>query len=192
MHDANSCSERQVLGSPSRSAWLSGIGAMIFAELLGVFLLIFPPLGILVMIAGLFVPFAGWRTANCPNCGNLNLLNRWHGKACTDCKHRLALRGMWMVDLSAGGPGFANSPFRPANGSITVPSYDRQKWATLLRYNDRVAAAAAEVRPLGQKWVHELAAAHLALNDEDLLPTLVFKIVNRAHQEKDARSTRAK
>jgi len=76
--------------------------------------------------------------------------------------------------------------------AITDPNptrdYDKQKWAALLEYDDEVADAANEVRPLGQRWLDELAWAYLALNDKDVLPTIVFKIVNQARQELDANS----
>jgi hypothetical protein len=68
------------------------------------------------------------------------------------------------------------------------PHYDRKKWAALVQYDEEVAAAAAEVRPLGQKWLDELAAAYLTLSDKTHLPSIVFKIVNRAHFEEDARA----
>ncbi len=56
-------------------------------------------------------------------------------------------------------------------------SYDRSKWATLVKYDEDIARVAAELRPLGRHWVDEFAKAYLSLNDKAYVPNIVQKIV---------------
>jgi hypothetical protein len=73
----------------------------------------------------------------------------------------------------------------------TGPSYDRVKWAALVRYDADIARIVAALQPHGQKYVDELASAYLALNDKQYLSMLVQKIVADAQQERAQSQRRA-
>jgi hypothetical protein len=78
----------------------------------------------------------------------------------------------------------------PTQSLLAAPNqtFDRQKWAALLQYDEEIAASAERLRPLGPKWVDELASAYMALNDKSYLPQIVEKIESRANEE-NARKT---
>ena len=65
-------------------------------------------------------------------------------------------------------------------------SYDREKWAALLKYDDEIAIVAGRISHLGQRWVDELAHDYLALNDKQYLRRIEEKI------HADARAERAR
>jgi hypothetical protein len=67
----------------------------------------------------------------------------------------------------------------PAGGS-PARNYDAAKWDALVKYDDDVASAEKTIRPLGQKWVDELARSYLALGDKSYLPKIVETIEERA------------
>jgi len=62
-------------------------------------------------------------------------------------------------------------------------SFNRAKWDALVEYDAEIAAAADQVRPLGQKWLDEFATAVLALDDKHYLPTIASRILSRAKAE---------
>jgi len=62
-------------------------------------------------------------------------------------------------------------------------SFDRDKWNALLEYDDLIAEIVRKLRPLGQKWIDELAASYLAINDKSYLPAIVQKIIAKAKAE---------
>ena len=53
----------------------------------------------------------------------------------------------------------------------------------LLEYDDLIAEIVRKLRPLGQKWIDELAASYLAINDKSYLPAIVQKIIAKAKAE---------
>jgi len=63
-----------------------------------------------------------------------------------------------------------------------VQSYDVAKWKALVEFDEDVAAAAKQLQNHGQQYVDQLAAAYLALNDKQYLPTIVQKVLARAQQ----------
>jgi hypothetical protein len=72
---------------------------------------------------------------------------------------------------------------------LPTVSYDRAKWDALVQYDKEIAAAADQVRPLGSRWVAELAAGYMSLNDKTYLPNITAKIEEKAReqQREDAR-----
>ncbi len=61
-------------------------------------------------------------------------------------------------------------------------NFDRNKWDALVKYDDDVALAVEQLKPLGQQWIDELAASYLALNEKHYLPNLVQKIIAAARR----------
>ena len=62
-------------------------------------------------------------------------------------------------------------------------AFDTEKWNALLQYDDDLQEAAEFIRPLGDKWVNELARAYLILDDKRYLPNILKKISAAAQQE---------
>lgn len=75
------------------------------------------------------------------------------------------------------------APPRAAALSAPIEPFDRNKWQTLVRYDDELRAAAERIRALGSKWEDELAEEYLKINDK----TYLLKIVQRI--EADAGSS---
>lgn len=90
-------------------------------------------------------------------------------------------------------------PRRKAHPIVIAPpaappqsdAFDRTKWNALLEYDKDLSAAAARIRPFGDKWLDEFAAAFLALNDKQYLSEIVDRILSRAEVERDKASERA-
>lgn len=70
-------------------------------------------------------------------------------------------------------------------------AYDRAKWDALVKYDPDIARIVVALQPYGQKYVDELAAAYLALNDKRYLGMIVQKIVADARQAQAAARSRA-
>jgi xanthosine utilization system XapX-like protein len=62
-------------------------------------------------------------------------------------------------------------------------AYDKAKWQMLVRYDADISRIVDVLAPYGQKYVDELAAAYLALNDKTYLPMIIQKIVGSAKQD---------
>jgi len=62
------------------------------------------------------------------------------------------------------------------------PAYDGAKWKALVEFDAEIEAAVRKVESYGQKYVDQLAAAYLALNDKQYLATVTEKIISRARQ----------
>src|SRR5713101_7292526 len=62
-------------------------------------------------------------------------------------------------------------------------SYDKQRWRALLSSDADISRVAAALAPYGQKYVDELAAAYLVLNDKDYLPMILRKIIASARRD---------
>jgi hypothetical protein len=62
-------------------------------------------------------------------------------------------------------------------------AFDIEKWNALLQYDDELSQAAETIRPLGDKWVDELARAYLILDDKRYLPNILKKISAAAQEE---------
>jgi hypothetical protein len=99
------------------------------------------------------------------------------------------LNGSGIVMLMLGGLIFFASA-KAVNGSIQPPtitptsiSFDRDKWAALVKYDEQIAAIASKLEALGEKWVDEFAQAYLELNDKSYLPNIVKKIIAEARKE---------
>ena len=84
------------------------------------------------------------------------------------------------VTLQRGRP---DDPPLVAEKVIVGPTFDRAKWNALLQYDNDVAAAADQVKPLGSKWVDELAASYMVLNEPRYLPQIVERILTRVREE---------
>jgi hypothetical protein len=74
---------------------------------------------------------------------------------------------------------------RPGQG------YDHAKWDALVKYDADIARVVAALKPYGQSYVDELAAAYLVLNDKRYLGMIVQKIVADARQAQAAAQQRA-
>jgi hypothetical protein len=61
-------------------------------------------------------------------------------------------------------------------------SYDTAKWKALVEYDSEIADAVKQVEGYGQRYVDQLAAAYLALNEKQYLATILQKVVARAQQ----------
>jgi hypothetical protein len=70
-----------------------------------------------------------------------------------------------------------------ASANRSVKPYDRAKWAALLKYDEEIARVADRIRPLGDRWVDELAHDYLVLNDKQYLRKIEDKIFADARAE---------
>jgi hypothetical protein len=61
--------------------------------------------------------------------------------------------------------------------------YDRERWRLLLRNDADISRLVTALAPYGQKYVDELAAAYLALNDKDHLPMILREIIASARRD---------
>jgi hypothetical protein len=71
----------------------------------------------------------------------------------------------------------------PVGRERTVASYDKGRWLAVLRNDAEIAQLAKVLVPYGQKYVDELAAAYLVLNDEKYLPMILRKIIESARRD---------
>src|SRR5258708_6637163 len=62
-------------------------------------------------------------------------------------------------------------------------SYDKQRWRALLSSDADISRLTKVLAPYGQKYVDELAAAYLVLNDKDYLPMILRKIIASASRD---------
>jgi hypothetical protein len=67
--------------------------------------------------------------------------------------------------------------------AIDPDSYDRERWRLLLRNDADISRLVTALAPYGQKYVDELAAACLALNDKDHLPMILRQIIASARRD---------
>jgi hypothetical protein len=67
--------------------------------------------------------------------------------------------------------------------AIGPSSYDQERWRFLLRNDADISRLVTVLAPYGQKYVDELAAAYLALNDKDHLPMILRQIVASARRD---------
>jgi hypothetical protein len=67
--------------------------------------------------------------------------------------------------------------------AIGPSPYDRERWRLLLRNDADISRLVTVLAPYGQKYVDELAAAYLALNDKDHLPTILRQIIASARRD---------
>jgi hypothetical protein len=67
--------------------------------------------------------------------------------------------------------------------AIGPSPYDRERWRLLLRNDADISRLVTVLAPYGQKYVDELAAAYLALNDKDHLPMILRQIIARARRD---------
>jgi hypothetical protein len=98
------------------------------------------------------------------------------------------------IAIAAGLALLGSYETAPGGGSGTMPDhslepqtavFDRAKWDALIQYDKDIAAAVEQLRPLGKKWLDELAAAFLVLNDKTYLPKIVDQISTRARTERE-------
>jgi hypothetical protein len=87
------------------------------------------------------------------------------------------------ADFVSHPKGGVESTAASAAASQPPKSYDREKWAALLKYDDEIAIVAGRMSHLGQRWLDELAHAYLALNDKKYLDRIEKKIYADAHAE---------
>jgi hypothetical protein len=66
--------------------------------------------------------------------------------------------------------------------STPTAAYDTAKWKALVEFDSDIAAAVQQLEAYGQRYVDQLAAAYLALNDKQYLVTITQKVVARAQQ----------
>lgn len=71
----------------------------------------------------------------------------------------------------------------PIGRKRTVVSYDEERWHLLLRNDADIARLATVLAPYGEKYVDELAAAYLVLNDKEYLPMILQKIIASARKD---------
>jgi hypothetical protein len=71
----------------------------------------------------------------------------------------------------------------PELKTINPDPYDRAKWRALVEYDSDIARVVSALSPYGQKYVDQLAAAYLALNDKKYLPMIVQKILATAKDD---------
>lgn len=85
----------------------------------------------------------------------------------------------------AGAPGAPALP-GPAPILPSQPNPNQAKWEALLRYDPEIAAAHAQVRPLGEAYADRLAAEYMAIGDKAYLDRIVQEIA-RTHDADVAR-----
>jgi hypothetical protein len=98
----------------------------------------------------------------------------------------LCVGGTVMLSLrQAGSSAETKHRERDVGEPTTIPNalFDRTKWNALLKYDPELAIVADKLRPLGQKWVDEFAAAYLAINEKSYLPSIISKIIADARKE---------
>jgi hypothetical protein len=106
------------------------------------------------------------------------------------------IAGSSKSDTASGHASPANPQALPAEpASTTSPphselmpataGFDRGRWDALAKYDPDIAPVVERVRPLGQKWIDELATSYLALNDKTYLASIEQKIAAAAKAEAD-------
>lgn len=93
-----------------------------------------------------------------------------------------------LAEQSAPSPEPTVAPSPPPRASPPPPPpapkpYDVEKWEALMKYDDDIAMVVQKLRPLGQKWIDELAKSYLAINDKKYLLPIVQKIIKAARDE---------
>jgi hypothetical protein len=76
----------------------------------------------------------------------------------------------------------------PELRTINPDTYDKAKWRALVEYDSDIARVVSALSPYGQKYIDQLAAAYLALNDKEYLPMIVQKILATARDDAGRRS----
>jgi len=71
----------------------------------------------------------------------------------------------------------------PVGRERAVVSYDEERWRLLLSNDADIARLATVLAPYGQKYLDELAAAYLVLNDKEYLPMILQKIIASARKD---------
>jgi hypothetical protein len=69
----------------------------------------------------------------------------------------------------------------PADGKEAV--YDTKKWGALVQIDKDIAEAVSKVRAVGDRYVDQLAAAYLTLNDKSYLAAIVDKVLEKARDD---------
>jgi hypothetical protein len=72
--------------------------------------------------------------------------------------------------------------------TINPEPYDSAKWKALVEYDPDISRVVAALSPYGQKYVDQLAAGYLALNDKNYLPMIVQKILATAKDDAAGRA----
>jgi len=85
-------------------------------------------------------------------------------------------------EINSASQQRANEP--PSLVSTATPCFDRAKWNALALYDKEVSSFADQIRPLGQKWMDELASAYMTLGNNSYLPDIVAKIKEKAELER--------
>jgi hypothetical protein len=76
----------------------------------------------------------------------------------------------------------------PQSNAQNYVAYDLAKWNALVQYDDDIARIEAALKPYGQKYIDQFAAAYLALNDKQYLPIIIQKIIATAKQDSAQRA----
>lgn len=79
---------------------------------------------------------------------------------------------------------------RVKEAPLAPDTYDHQRWAALVQYDQNISSAVDLVRPFGQNYVDELASAYLALNDKEYLSRITDDIISRAKSERNSATIR--
>jgi hypothetical protein len=94
-----------------------------------------------------------------------------------------------MIANVQSGEGYLQStssiPTYGGGGGVRHSSqlrYDTNKWATLLRYDEEIRAAAEGLRKYGPRYEAMFAADYLQINDKSYLVTMVEKIATLARE----------
>ncbi len=78
------------------------------------------------------------------------------------------------------GPAQPKTVFQSTGASATHRArFNEHRWNTLVESDPEIAAAVERLRPLGKKYVDELAEKFLALNDKKQLDAIVREIIER-------------
>jgi hypothetical protein len=77
----------------------------------------------------------------------------------------------------------------PQNNISAAFSYDREKWISLIENDPTLLRLVQVLRPYGQKYVDQLAAAYLVLNDKEYLPMILKKVVETAKRDASRNAT---
>ncbi len=132
---------------------------------------------VLLLTVSVFIFLTGLASPPGTSKGNLffALVAIWAGARATLATFRL--RGRFAEKRAANNSKPATA--KPAADN----SFDRNKWAALLKYDDDIAIAADQFGSFGQKWVDEFARSYLAINDKRYLSSIVQKILAEVAKE---------
>lgn len=88
-----------------------------------------------------------------------------------------------LLNNEATANGYLENSSRAGPSGRRNYRYDHAKWNALVEYDPEISRIESILRPYGQKYVDQFAAAFLTLNDKSYIPNIIEKILEAARQD---------